>query len=110
MLCVIVFQADLLHHHFSLIMETFTAHRISQDDNVLFPDIMEIDVDRVLLTKNRIFGHRTTTIYIKNIASVTMSSGILFADVKIETTGGRVYRSEGYRKSDARRIVELLTV
>ena len=90
-------------------METFTAHRISQDDNVLFPDIIEIDVDKVLLTKNHVFGHRTTTILIDNIASVSMSTGIFFADIRIETFGGALYRSEGFRKSDARRIVELLT-
>lgn len=90
-------------------MYTFTAHRISQDDNVLFPDIVEIGSDRVLLTKCYVFGHRTNTILLCNIASVTLREGIFFADVRIETTGGATYWSEGFRKSDARKIEKLLT-
>lgn len=90
-------------------MYTFTAHRISQDDNVLFPDIVEIGSDRVLLTKCYVFGHRTNTILLCNIASVTLREGIFFADVRIETTGGATYWSEGFRKSDARKIERLLT-
>ena len=90
-------------------MYTFTAHRISHEDNVLFPDIVEIDVDRVLLTKCFVFGHRTTTILFQNIASVYLREGMFFADVCIETTGGATYWSEGFRKSDARKIERLLT-
>ena len=90
-------------------MYTFTAHRISQDDNVLFPDIVEIGSDRVLLTKCYVFGHRTNTILLCNIASVTLREGIFFVDVRIETTGGATYWSEGFRKSDARKIEKLLT-
>lgn len=90
-------------------MHAFTAHRISHEDNVLFPDIVEIDVDRVLLTKCYVFGHRTNTIFRTNIASVSLREGAFFADVCIETTGGAVYWSEGFRKSDARKIEDLLT-
>ena len=90
-------------------MYTFTAHRVSQDDNVLFPDIVEIGSDRVLLTKCYVFGHRTNTILLCNIASVTLREGLFFADVRIETTGGATYWSEGFRKSDARKIERLLT-
>lgn len=90
-------------------METFIAHRVSHEDNVLYPDIVEIDVDRVLLTKCYVFGHRTTTILFQNIASVYLREGILFADVCIETTGGAKYVSEGFRKKDAREITRLLT-
>lgn len=89
-------------------MYTFTAHRISQDDNVLFPDIVEIGDDRVLLTKCYVFGHRTNTIFFKNISSVSLREGIFFADIRIETTGGATYWSEGFRKSDARKIEKLL--
>lgn len=91
-------------------MYTFKAHRISHEDNILFPDIVEIDVDRVLLTKCFVFGHRTNTILKSNIASVSLREGVFFADVRIETTGGTTYVSDGFRKSDARMIVELLTV
>lgn len=90
-------------------MYTFTAHRISHEDNVLFPDIVEIDVDRLLLTKCYVFGHRTITILFQNIASVYQREGLFFADVCIETTGGAKYISEGFRKKDAREITRLLT-
>lgn len=90
-------------------MYIFTAHRISQDDNILFPDIVEIDSDRVLLTKCYVFGHRTNTIFFRNISSISLREGIFFADIRIETTGGATYWSEGYRKSDARKVEKLLT-
>ncbi len=89
-------------------MYTFTAHRVSHEDNVLYPDIMEIDVDRVLVTKCYVFGHRTNTILKANIASVSLREGVFFADVRIETTGGAVYWSEGFRKADAREIVGII--
>lgn len=90
-------------------METFVAHRISHEDNVLYPDIVEIDYDMVLITKCYVFGHRTNTILFNNIASVSLREGIFFADVRIETTGGTTFWSEGFRKSDARKIEKLLT-
>lgn len=89
-------------------MYTFSAHRISHEDNILFPDIVEIDFDRVLLTKCFVFGQRTNTLFKKNIASVSLREGVFFADVCIETTGGALYWSEGFRKADARKIVNLL--
>lgn len=89
-------------------METFTAHRISHEDNVVFPDIMEIGDDRVLVTKCYVFGHRTNTIFKDNIASVSLREGVFFADVRIETTGGATFCSEGFRKLDARKIERLL--
>lgn len=89
-------------------MFTFTAHRVSQEDNIIFPDIVEIEDDRILLTKCFVFGHRTNTILKSNIASVSLREGLIFADVRIETTGGAVYWSEGFRKSDARKINDLL--
>ena len=89
-------------------MYAFTAHRISHEDNILFPDIIEIGVDRVLLTKCYVFGHRTNTILKANIASVLLREGVFFADVRIETTGGAVYWSEGFKKADAREIVDII--
>lgn len=89
-------------------MHTFIAHRISHEDNIMYPDIVEIGVDRVLLTKCYVFGHRTNTVFKRNIASVSLREGVFFADVRIETMGGAIYWSEGFRKSDARKIMELL--
>jgi hypothetical protein len=44
-----------------------------------------------------------------NIASVSVSTGIFFADVVIETIGGKQIVASGFRKFDAREIVRLLT-
>lgn len=92
-------------------MPTFVASRISGNDNAVFPDRIEIDDNNGNVTyfKGTIIGYRSTFIARANIASVHIGSGLLFADVVIETTGGKEIRASGFRKSDAREIVNLLT-
>jgi hypothetical protein len=89
-------------------MPTFIASRLSAD-NTLFPDRLEIDVQNVTYYKGYILGHRSTVIPRNNIASVSLSSGIIFADVIIESTGGKKIVANGFKKSDAQTIVGLLT-
>ena len=90
-------------------MPTFVASRISAKENTLFPDRLEIEAVNVTYYKGTIIGYRSTVISRANIASVHIGSGLLFADVVIETTGGKEIRASGFRKSDAREIVNLLT-
>lgn len=89
-------------------MPTFVASRISGNDNSIFPDRLEIDAVNVTYYKGTIIGYRSTVISRANIASVHIGSGLLFADVVIETTGGKEIRASGFKKSDARAIVALL--
>lgn len=89
-------------------MTTFVASRISGNDNSIFPDRLEIDAVNVTYYKGTIIGYRSTVISRANIASVHIGSGLLFADVIIETTGGKEIRASGFKKSDARAIVALL--
>lgn len=89
-------------------MPTFVASRISGNDNAVFPDRLEIDAVNVTYYKGTIIGYRSTVISRANIASVHIGSGLLFADVIIETTGGKEIRASGFKKSDARAIVALL--
>ena len=74
----------------------------------MFPDRIEIDAVNVTYFKGTIIGYRSTVIARTNIASVHIGSGLLFADVIIETTGGKEIRAAGFKKSDARAIVALL--
>lgn len=89
-------------------MPTFVASRLSGNDNSIFPDRLEIDAVNVTYYKGTVIGYRSTVISRANIASVYIGSGLLFADVVIETTGGKEVRATGFKKSDARAIVALL--
>jgi len=90
-------------------MSVFTAHRLSGDKNTLFPDKIEIDTTNVTYYKGNLVGYQSSIIARNNIASVSISSGIFFADVVIESIGGKRVVASGFKKSDARTIVELLT-
>ena len=90
-------------------MPTFTASPISSPDNTVFPDRVEIDAANVIYYKANVFGYQSSVIARNNIASVSIGSGIFFADVIIETVGGKRIVMSGFNKSDARTIVGLLT-
>ena len=49
-------------------MPTFTAKRVSSNQNVLFPDILEIGNTTVSYYKGYVFGYKTTVIARQNIA------------------------------------------
>ena len=90
-------------------MSSFVASRWSGNDNSVFPDRLEIDSTNVTYFKGTVIGYRTTVIARDNIASVHMGSGLLFADIVIESTGGLTVRAKGFKKHDARTIISLLT-
>ena len=89
-------------------METFVASRWSGDDNAVFPDRIEIDENIVLYYKGTLTGYKKSIIEKNKIASVHISSGLLFAYVVIESFGGREIVAGGFSKSDARKILEEL--
>lgn len=89
-------------------MPTFIASRFSGNDNSIFPDRLEIDDEIVTHYKGTIVGYRSTVIARSNIASVHIGTGLLFADIVIESTGGKQVRACGFTKRDAREIFELL--
>lgn len=90
-------------------MPIFVASRLSANDNAIFPDKLEIDASAVTYYKGTLIGYRSTVIARANIASVHIGSGLFFADIIIETTGGLQVRASGFKKSDARAIMGLLT-
>jgi hypothetical protein len=88
--------------------ETFTASRWTQG-NFLFPTRLVISPLRVSRVKSRWFGSNDESIAMSKIASVHISTGVLWAEIRIESTGGTdPITSHGHRKKDAQRIRDLI--
>lgn len=89
-------------------METFYASRWTRG-NRIFRTGISVGPKTVTHIKRRLFGREENTMSIAHIASVNISSGIIWADVHIESSGGsRPVHSHGHKKRDARRIRELI--
>lgn len=89
-------------------MPTFIANHISANHNILFPDRIDVEDDRVVYYKGALIGYQTTVIQRVSISSVRLVSNILFADIIIESSGGRRIEINGLTKSDAREVYNLL--
>jgi hypothetical protein len=88
--------------------ETFTASRWTQG-NFLFPTKLVISPLRVIRIKSRLFGSNEESIAMSKIASVHISTGMLWSEIVIESTGGTdPMASHGHRKRDAQRIRDLI--
>ena len=90
-------------------MPSFVASRISADHNVLFPDRIDIEDDRVVYYKAAIIVYQSTVIPLVSISGLRIRSNILFADIIIESSGGRRIEINGLSKREAREIYELLS-
>jgi hypothetical protein len=88
--------------------ETFTASRWTRG-NLWFPTRIVVNPLRVSRVKRRLFGSNEESISISQVASVKISTGILWSDILIESTGGTdPIASHGHRKADALRIRDLV--
>ena len=87
----------------------FSAVRISRSDNIVFPDRLIIDDEKVVFYKGKLIGYDSTTIARENIGGVSIKAEILFADIFIDTTGGQRVVAEGFSKHDAKTIQKLLS-
>ena len=88
--------------------QTFTASRWTKG-NLWFPTRIVVSPLRVSRVKRRLFGSSEESISITQVASVKISTGILWSDILIESTGGTdPITSHGHRKADALRIRELI--
>lgn len=90
-------------------METFIASRVSSDQNVLYPDMLKIEDQYVVYYKGYVLGYKTIYIARDQIASVSLSSGLFFADVVIASKGGEWIRARGFSKGKAKEILHMLT-
>lgn len=88
--------------------ERFKASRWTRG-NLFFPTSIEVTDRSVIRHKPSLFGSDEMSISIDKVASVHIKTGILWAEVLIESTGGSdPVTSRGHTKGDARRIRELI--
>jgi hypothetical protein len=88
--------------------ETFSASRLTRG-NFLFPTIIEVTNQAVTRHKRSWFSRDEISISITKVASVHIKTGILWADILIESSGGSdPLASHGHTKADARHIRALI--
>jgi hypothetical protein len=88
--------------------ETFSASRWTRG-NLFFPTRIVVSPLHVSRIKSRLFGTTEESIAISQVASVRISTGIIWSEITIESTGGAdPITSHGHRKRDAIRIRELI--
>jgi len=88
--------------------QVFTASRLTQG-NFIFPTRLVVSPLRVSRVKSRWFGSNDETIAMSKVASVHISTGVFWSEIRIESTAGTVpISSHGHRKADAQRIRDLI--
>jgi hypothetical protein len=86
----------------------FIASRLTHG-NFLFPLRIEISHDRVTKIQPRFIGSEEESISMSKVASVNIKTGLLWSDIRIDSTGGtNPILSHGHRKQDAHAIRDLI--
>ena len=81
--------------------QVFKASRFTQG-NFFFPTRIEVGPERVLRIKPRFFGSSEESIPITKVAPVQISTGIIWSNIRIDSTGGtNPILSHGHSKGDA---------
>ena len=87
---------------------TFAASRWTKG-NLLFPTRITVTPQHVSRVKPRLFGSNEESIAIGKVASVQISTGIIWSEIRIDSSGGSdPITSRGHRKADAQRIRDLI--
>jgi|SRR5258706_8908134 hypothetical protein len=88
--------------------EIFQASRWTRG-NFLFPTIIEVTDRAVIRRKPSWFSRDEISISIFKVASVHIKTGIIWAEILIESSGGTdPLASHGHTKGDAQRIKQLI--
>lgn len=88
--------------------ETFVASRLTRG-NRLFPTQIVVNDRGVMRRKRSWLKLGEESIGIRNIGNVHIETGVLWSDIRIESSGGSdPIESHGHTKADARRIKELI--
>ncbi|MGD0169982.1 MAG: hypothetical protein ABSE54_09700 [Smithella sp.] len=86
----------------------FTASRLTSG-NRIFPVRIEVNQSRVTRIKPRLFGSNEESIAVAKVASVNIQTGLIWSEIRIDSTGGsNPIVSHGHRKDDARAIRDLI--
>ncbi len=92
----------------SPISETFTASRWTRG-NFFFPVRIIVTPQHVSRMKTRLFGSSEESIALGKVASVQISTGMIWSEIRIDSSGGTApITSHGHHKADALRIRELI--
>jgi hypothetical protein len=88
--------------------ETFVASRLTEG-NFLFPTRIVVTEHAVMRRKRSWLTVHEESINVRNVASVNITTGVIWSDIRIESTGGSGFiESHGHTKQEARRIKELI--
>jgi hypothetical protein len=88
--------------------EVFVASRWTKG-NFFFPIRIVVNSLHVIKVKPRLFGSSEESIAIAQVASVQISTGIIWSTIRIDSSGGtNPITSRGHRKGDAQRIRDLI--
>src|SRR6476660_10596933 len=88
--------------------EMFTASRFTRG-NFFFPTRIVVSPEHVLRIKPRLFGSTQESIAIPAVASVQISTGVFWSEIRIDSAGGtNPITRHGHRKRDAERIRDLI--
>ncbi len=88
--------------------EEFQASRLTAG-NFLFPTVIEVTDKAVVRRKRSWFNLDEMSISIHKVASVHIKTGLIWSEIRIESSGGSdALVSNGHTKGDARRIKEMV--
>jgi hypothetical protein len=88
--------------------KSFVASRWTRG-NHLFPTVIEVTDAAVIRRKRSWFSTDEMTVHLQRVASVHLETGIFWADLLVESTGGSdPLASHGHRKADARQIKDAI--
>ena len=88
--------------------ESFSASRWTKG-NHLFPTRIVVTPLHVSRVKPHLFSKTEESIAIAQVASVQITTGVFWSEIRIDSTGGAdPITSHGHRKKDAIRIRELI--
>src|SRR5438477_12506538 len=88
--------------------ETFAASRWTRG-NLFFPTRITVTPQDVSRVKPRLFGSSEESIAIGKVASVQISTGIIWSEIRIDSSGGYdPINSHVHRKPHAQRIRDLI--
>src|SRR5258706_5583684 len=77
--------------------------------NLFFPVRIVVTPQHVSRVKSRLFGSSEESIALGKVASVQISTGVIWSEIRIDSSGGTApITSHGHRKGDALRIRELI--
>ena len=75
----------------------------------MFPTLIEVSELAVMRRKRHWFRVEEESITMQKVASVRITTGLVWADISIESSGGtEPIQSHGHHKGDAQRIKELI--